>query len=371
MASISTDRNGNRTLQFTGADKKRRSIRLGKINRKMAESIKFRVEHLVSASITGHPLDADTSRWVADLEPVLAEKLASVGLLEPAERRTLGEFTQAYIQSRTDLKPNTIRHLKDSQRDLLTYFGEGMPLSEVTEGDAEDFQRHLLQRLGENTARRRCGRAKQFFSAAIKKRILTQNPFSGLKCSVLPNPKRFEFIKPEVIEKVIEACPSAEWRLLVALARYGGLRIPSEIREMKWEDIHWSENRITINSPKTEHHPGGECRIIPLFPELVPHFQEQFDLTEVGSVYVFSDRMRLHKNHSTTLKKYIKRSVQAKKARCKMLVAVGDDHQAELNRMTSIQQKRNPRKYLRIPLITVQHMNKHCPHKDSNLEPTD
>ena len=117
-----------------------------------------------------------------------------------------------------------------------------------------------------------------------------------------------EFARNPSTRNWAKRIPNSEWRLLVALARYGGLRIPSEIREMKWEDIHWNENRITINSPKTEHHPGGECRIIPLFPELLPHLQEQFELADVGSVYVFSDRMRLHKNHSTTLKKYIKRA---------------------------------------------------------------
>jgi hypothetical protein len=30
------------------------------------------------------------------------------------------------------------------------------------------------------------------------------------------------------IERVIEACPNAYWRLLVALARFAGLRTPSE-----------------------------------------------------------------------------------------------------------------------------------------------
>ena len=31
MASLSTDANGNRTIQFIGRDKKRRSIRLGSV----------------------------------------------------------------------------------------------------------------------------------------------------------------------------------------------------------------------------------------------------------------------------------------------------------------------------------------------------
>ena len=40
MASISKDKNGNRTIQFVAGDRKRRTIRLGKVTAKTAEGIK-------------------------------------------------------------------------------------------------------------------------------------------------------------------------------------------------------------------------------------------------------------------------------------------------------------------------------------------
>jgi len=46
MASISTGPNGHRTIQFIGADGKRRSVRLGKMSMRQTESIKLRVEAL-------------------------------------------------------------------------------------------------------------------------------------------------------------------------------------------------------------------------------------------------------------------------------------------------------------------------------------
>ena len=45
-------------------------------------------------------------------------------------------------------------------------------MDEVTPGDADEFRRFLLGHLGENTVRRHCGRAKQFFRAAVRKRLL-------------------------------------------------------------------------------------------------------------------------------------------------------------------------------------------------------
>jgi hypothetical protein len=35
------------------------------------------------------------------------------------------------------------------------------------------------------------------------------------------------------------ACPDAQWRLLVALARYGGVRTPSESLAIEWSHVDW------------------------------------------------------------------------------------------------------------------------------------
>ena len=54
------------------------------------------------------------------------------------------------------------------------------------------------------------------------------------------------------------------------------------------EHIDWERDRITVISPKTEHHPGGGQRIIPLFADLVRPLTEAFDQAPDGAVYVIS-----------------------------------------------------------------------------------
>ena len=54
--------------------------------------------------------------------------------------------------------------------------------------------------------------------------------------------------------------------LIFALARYGGLRTPSETKSLKWGDVDFERGRIRVPSPKTEHHEGKGSRLIPLFP---------------------------------------------------------------------------------------------------------
>ena len=100
MASISKDATGNRTIQFMGSDGKRRSIRLGKMNSKMAESLKLKVETLAASVASKIPLDSETAAWLGNIGDDLAEKLAGVGLMPQRQSRNLGEFLDAYLERR-------------------------------------------------------------------------------------------------------------------------------------------------------------------------------------------------------------------------------------------------------------------------------
>ena len=279
MASLSTDQQtGRKRIQFVGRDGIHHSVRLGKVNLKQAETVKFHVEHLVSANLTGTAPSDHTSRWIADLDDQLHEKLAIVKLVIPRQARnvtTLGDWTASYIESRDDLKPRTKINLNYARQFLCECFGENKPLVEITPGDGDEFRRWLSKRLAENTVRRHVGRCKQFFRAAQRKRLLAENPFEDQKgCTAKANPERFFFVTAEMAQKVLEACPDAEWRCIFALSRFGGLRCPSEVLALRWSDIDWNGKAIRVHSPKTEHHEGKESRLIPLFPELVAPLSE-------------------------------------------------------------------------------------------------
>jgi len=222
VASISKQPNGRKTIQFVAPDGKRKSIRLGKTSLRAAEAVKLKVEHLVSALNTKHAPDAETSRWLAEISDDLRDKLAAVGLIEKRETATVGQFTQDYISGRVDLKPPTIRHLTEARRDLVDFLGEFRPLSSVTAGDADSFRLFLIEKglADGTTARRVMGRAKQFFHAAVRHKLIHENPFAGQKVSVQSNPDRFAFVSLEDAMSVLNACPDAEWRLLFALARF-------------------------------------------------------------------------------------------------------------------------------------------------------
>lgn len=313
MASAVKDKNGCYRILFVAPAGGRKALHVGPLPDDEAERTAKHVECLRLAKKKGYALDGKTARWLAACEDEFHAKLAKYGLAEPREvpdAPTLGKFTQAYIDGRSDVKDSTARHLGDARRNLIEFFGEDRPLADVSPGDADDYRRWLLSRLGENTARRRCGRAKQFFQAALRKRLIAQNPFEGMKgCTVKANKDREHFITRDVAQKVLDACPDNQWRLLFVLSRYGGLRCPSEHLALTWQDVDWERGRIIVRSPKTEAYEGKAERVIPIFPELRPYLDDvYFDPAQDGSLYVITRYRDANANLRTQLQRIIRKA---------------------------------------------------------------
>ena len=309
MASISNDPNGRRRILFIGANQKRRVIRLGKVSQRFAESVKVKVEDLVSASITGHAPADETARWLAHLDPDLYNKLARVELVKRRCSPTLAAFTESYIHKRVDIKPRTQINLNQARQYLLGFFDANRPLRDITPGDAEEFRLHLVgQGKSDNTVHRAVGRARQFFRAAMQYGLIESNPFEGIAASVRANPQRFYFVSRDITQEVLDHCPDSQWRLIVALTRYGGLRCPSEVLALSWSDVNWELNRIRVPSPKTEHLEGKASRTIPLFPELRPLLMEAFELAQPGTQHVIYRYRDGNANLRTQLQRIIRRA---------------------------------------------------------------
>lgn len=144
----------------------------------------------------------------------------------------------------------------------------------------------ITEGLATNTIRRTCGRAKQFFRFAVRKRLLRSNPFGEIKTTVGSNPDRQHFVTDDVARAVLDACPDAEWRLIFVLCRWGGLRCPSEVLSLRWADVDWARSRFMVRSKKTEHHEGKDRRWVPIFPELLPHLAAAFERATEGAEFI-------------------------------------------------------------------------------------
>ncbi len=289
MASISKQPNGRRTIQFAWSKYERRSIRLGKVSQRYAEGIKFRVEQLNAARVSGQGLEPDTARWVAELDDLLAEKLARAGLIAgrtPSEASTLGPVVRAYIDRRIDVKPATKTVWDRVAQNLIDHFGDDCELASINEGHAEDFKLYLIKDdLAPTTIQKRLQVVRQIFRDAQRRQLITSNPFMDVAAKAVIRQDRQRFITREETEQILAKCDPT-WRVIVALSRYGGLRCPSEVLSLRWDGIDWERSRMTVESPKTEHHPGRARRVIPLFPELLPILRDAQEIAPDGAEFV-------------------------------------------------------------------------------------
>jgi len=310
MASVIRDKNGRKRIGFTAGDGSRKTLRLGKTTMRQAEAVKPKIEQLVMAStgITG-VLDDETTKWLTGLDEVMYDKLAAVGLVAPRTSTTLGAFIAAYINERHDVKKGTATVYGHTRRNLITFFGADKPLRDITEDDADRWRLFLLKEgLSENTTRRRSGIAKQFFKTALKRKLVTFNPFADLKVAVRGNVEKFHFVTPQEAMKVFAACPDTQWRLIFALSRYGGLRCPSEHLALTWADIDWEHSRMTVHASKTEHCEGDGLRVCPIFPELLPYLQDAFEEAEEGTKFVITRYRQTNVNLRTQLLRIINKA---------------------------------------------------------------
>lgn len=317
MASISTDSRGNRRILFVDGDGRRKPVRVGRLPMKATEEIKRRVEFLAACKSTGSAIDADTARWLAKADVKLVNKLAAVGLCDRREAASLGQFVERYVEGRTDVKPATKEIWGQGKKSLLDHFGETRSLRKVTPGDADAYRLVLTGgKLAAATAQKRLRFAKMIFRSAVRHKLIESDPFADVSIAV-GGQTRWHFITHADTAKLLEACSDHNWRAIVALARYGGLRCPSEVLSLKLDDIDWAHDRMRVTSPKTEHHPGKDTRLTPLFPELRAVLLECAEKAPEGAVYVVDERFRRSAvgkngwrncNLRTTFEKIIKRA---------------------------------------------------------------
>ncbi len=288
MASLFTQSNGTRRIQFL-LNGQRKGIRLGSMPLRMAESMSRHVDALIQSRLSSMALEADTASWLGKLDDTLYGRIAAAGLVAPRSSASLGAFLDKALAGMA-VKPETATFYGHTVRCLKEYFTPEKPLRDITPADADAYKSWLIshEKLSMATTARRIVAARTFFRMAMRWELIDRNVFDGIKGGVQCNEKRKFFVSMDVVAKILDACPDAQWRCIIALSRFGGIRVPSELLPLRWADINWAENSIVIHSPKTEHHEGGATRTIPLFAELRPYLLEAFEAAPEGSEYVIT-----------------------------------------------------------------------------------
>lgn len=301
MASASRDGKGWRVNPII--DGRRRTIRLpSSLSERQADSAAAHISALAGARAVGASPDATTLRWLSGLSDRIYARLAGVGLVDPRAKGqavTIGQLLEAVFGTLT-VKPGTALVYGQTRTSMEKYFTTARALSSIGSLDIDGWRRSMAdEKLAGPTISKRVKTARMFFARAVTWKMITENPLAGVRAGRQDNPERARFIERETVQRVLDACPDHEWRLIVGLSRYAGLRCPSEHLTLTWPD--WDVGRGAL----TVHGKMNRVRRVPVAPELAVLLQETFDAAEPGATFVITRYRDTNSNLRTQLNRIL------------------------------------------------------------------
>ena len=302
MASLnyqSGDRSGYR-LQFRTVDKRKRSIWLGEISKREATKFHACVEDLIASSKTGS-IDARVMEWANGIDERFKTVLAQYGLIPKQvlptvspdrDVRLLGDFVDHYLSEQKHFSTITRANFKQVRSWAVDYFGAKCVVASITPAKFVSWMTWMVhcdegeerKTLSPSWAKKHAKRLRQILAYGVSARLLNENVADGIKIGDETNDDRKYYVDRATASEVIEHCPTIEWKLIFALARFCGLRVPTEVHVLKWSDVLWDQNKLRIESKKTG------LRYCPIFEPALKLLREAYDMAPERATHIFPNR---------------------------------------------------------------------------------
>jgi integrase len=263
MASAHRDnhRNGFRAQVFIRG--RLRKLWLGPVTATGVKLICNHLEALKVAAETASPPSADAMKWARSVDARIQKQLAKWGLIASASSelpRDLAGWLDYYVAEVAGATSTKTRW-KNVASKLKSQFPAGTTLISVTAGDADRISRWLRSSFSESHAGKTLSDMRQAFEAAMRNNLITANPFAEVNTRAKHDKAREHYIDVSTIDTILDHA-DPYYAAIIALARFGGLRVPSEPLGLLWTHIDWAGGKMQIHSRKTGF------RVVPLFPEI-------------------------------------------------------------------------------------------------------
>jgi len=295
--NIGTDPNGPWTIQIVAIDGQRATIGLGRMRERDAYIVADKIEALRTARMTGKDPKPEIQDWLATLPALRLRALIRAGLTDAPQTGaaakmvpTLAEWFETFLRQKgAELKPRTVALYRLAYTSFSATVAGSTPIDQITPAAAPDWRASLAPRkLSEATIRGMARSLKALFNAAVDQEIIARNPVRKLASASIAS-ERNKYVMPAEAAKVLDQLPSAQSKLIFALARFGGLRVPSETHILTWANVDFEAGRMLVHAPKT-----GRTRWVPVAPELAPILQDAYDAAPVGAERVVTVTTGVH-----------------------------------------------------------------------------
>lgn len=147
---------------------------------------------------------------------------------------------------------NTVAHTKLAIR-YLEEIKKPRHLQDVTPELVQKYKEHLLTKgVSKNHLNRLVQSIKTAMRMGEKWRYVPKPDWSLIFELKVPR-GRIIFHTPEEIDKILNACPSDTWRLVILIGADAGLR-RGEIMNLRWDNVDVNNNQLDIAPNKTEYY---------------------------------------------------------------------------------------------------------------------
>jgi|GEM_PF-287756 len=306
--------------------------------------IQHNIERIRDALETDSPLDNYLTIWLQKIEKNpraysvndLYSKLAKINLVPPRLNSgkpssfPIKKYLQKYVEEgiASGKHAQTIEKWKYTIKALLRFISPTKDIRDISVLDAKNWYESILKyeyqpnkKYSTSTIGKFVRVIRQFFEEFKDMEIIAKNPFKKIRSSGSSDPERKVYVAKEVAAFFFEKCPDYQSRMLIALARFGGLRIPSDIIMLKFEDINFEKGFFVIHGLKGKSKGSAvvemEKRICPIFPDLKPIFIDAFKNREEGQEYLLPvckewnlpeyAKQRKGKNISSNVRRWLKK----------------------------------------------------------------
>jgi integrase len=199
---------------------------------------------------------ADAQRWLSEVETARNHGLWT----DPARGRiTFGAWLDQYWTMTADLRPKTIaRDRSVLGAHALPWFGR-MPLAAIEPLSVQAWTTNLLdQGLKPSTVRTVYQRFSRVMTTAVDAGMIARTPCRRIKLPKVDQ-EEIRFLSPADIGRLADAI-RPEYRALVLLGAYGGLRI-GEMAALRRHDVDFEHGSVSVVEILTE--PRGHIHIGP------------------------------------------------------------------------------------------------------------
>lgn len=207
---------------------------------------------------------------------------------------TISAWCNEWIERKArDSSKATMARYKGHVKAFLEWLGEDRakkPLETITTSDMEKWKRSLQDRgVVGKTVISYLKDIGSIYRAAIREGMLAHNPVGAVETPDTSDSRERKPFTAEEVASLIASAPTGEWKGMILVATYTGLRLGDAAR-LKWDCVDLEKKMITVIPAKTKRK-KVEVRI-PIHPDLLAYLTAAPVADDAPDAYVFAELSR-------------------------------------------------------------------------------